>query len=108
MTKQRLPTVTPGEVLLGEFLNPMGISQYRLAKNTKLPQTRIADIVKGRRSITAETALRFARFFGTSPQFWMNLQGEYDLRVAQRKLAKQVEREVEPVEDVVKIRRDLQ
>ena len=76
----------------------MGISQYRLAKNTNLPQTRIGDIVKGRRSITAETALRFARFFGTTPQFWMNLQGEYDLRIAQRKLAKRVEREVEPLE----------
>ena len=98
MSERRLLTIRPGEVLLEEFLKPMGISQYRLAKNTKLPQTRIADIVKGRRSITAETALRFARFFGTSPQFWMNLQGEYDLRVAQRKLAKRVEREVEPVE----------
>lgn len=97
MATKRLPTIKPGEILLQEFLKPMGISQYRLAKNTNLPQTRIADIVKGRRSITAETALRFARFFGTTPQFWMNLQGEYDLRVAQRKLAKRVEREVEPV-----------
>ena len=98
MSERRLPTIKPGEILLQEFLNPMGISQYRLAKNTNLPQTRIGDIVKGRRSITAETALRFARFFGTTPQFWMNLQGEYDLRIAQRKLAKRVEREVEPLE----------
>ena len=87
----------PGEMLLEEFLKPMEISQYRLAKSTKLPQTRIAEIVKGRRSITAETALRFARFFNTSPQFWMNLQSEFELRIARRKLQKKVEREVEPI-----------
>lgn len=97
MARRKLPTITPGEILLEEFLKPMAVSQYRLAKATKLPNTRIADIVKGRRSITAETALRFARFFGTSPQFWMNLQSEYDLRVARRKLQKKVEREVEPI-----------
>jgi len=97
MPTRKLKTVTPGEILLEEFLKPMGVSQYRLAKSTRLPQTRIADIVHGRRSITAETALRFARFFGTTPQFWMNLQSAYDLRVAQRKLQKRVEREVEPV-----------
>ena len=100
MTTKRLPTVTPGEILLQEFLKPMGISQYRLAKNTRLPQTRIADIVKGRRSITAESALRFARFFGTTPEFWLNLQSTYDLRVARRKLQSRVEREVEPVKNI--------
>ena len=97
MNTKRLPTITPGEILLEEFLKPMEISQYRLAKSTKLPQTRIAEIVKGRRSITAETALRFARFFNTSPQFWMNLQSEFELRIARRKLQKKVEREVEPI-----------
>lgn len=97
MSTKKLPTITPGEILLEEFLKPMEISQYRLAKSTKLPQTRIAEIVKGRRSITAETALRFARFFNTSPQFWMNLQTEYELRIAKRKLQKKVEREVEPI-----------
>ena len=97
MSTKKLPTITPGEILLEEFLKPMEISQYRLAKSTKLPQTRIAEIVKGRRSITAETALRFARFFNTSPQFWMNLQSEFELRTAKRKLQKKVEREVEPI-----------
>ena len=97
MSTKKLPTITPGEILLEEFLKPMEISQYRLAKSTKLPQTRIAEIVKGRRSITAETALRFARFFNTSPQFWMNLQSEFELRIAKRKLQKKVEREVEPI-----------
>ena len=100
MSTKRLPTVTPGEILLQEFLKPMGISQYRLAKNTRLPQTRIADIVKGRRSITAETALRFARFFGSTPEFWLNLQSTHDLRVAKRKLKGRVEREVEPVTNI--------
>lgn len=98
MSHGKLPTIPPGEILLEEFLKPMGLSQYRLAKSTRLPQTRIAEIVKGRRAITAETALRLARFFGTTPQFWMNLQSEYDLRTARRKLQKRVEREVEPLE----------
>ena len=97
MSTKKLPTITPGEILLEEFLKPMEISQYRLAKSTKLPQTRIAEIVKGQRSITAETGLRFARFFNTSPQFWMNLQSEFELRIAKRKLQKKVEREVEPI-----------
>jgi addiction module HigA family antidote len=97
MSTKKLPTITPGEILLEEFLKPMEISQYRLAKSTKLPQTRIAEIVKGRRSITAETALRFARFFNTSPQFWMNLQSEFELRTAKKKHQKKVEREVEPI-----------
>jgi addiction module HigA family antidote len=97
MSRRRISTISPGEILLEEFLKPMGISRYRLAKNAKLPQTRIAEIVKGRRSITAETALRFARFFGNSPRFWMNLQSEYELRKAKRKLQKKVNSEVEPI-----------
>ena len=97
MARKKIRPVTPGEILLEEFLKPMGVSQYRLAKNTKLPNTRIAEIVKGRRAITAETALRFAKFFATSPQFWLNLQMHHDLRTAQRKHQKRVDREVEPI-----------
>ena len=93
----RIPTVTPGELLLEDFLAPAGITRYRLAQATKLPNTRIADIVHGRRAITADTAVRFARFFGNSPQFWMNLQADYDLRIALRKLRGRVEREVKPL-----------
>ena len=94
---QRIPIVTPGEMLLEEFLKPMGVSQYRLAKSTKLPITRIADIVHARRSITADTALRLARFFGNSPQFWLNMQADYDLRLARQRLQRRVDREVRPL-----------
>ena len=79
---KKIPPVHPGEVLLEDFLRPLGVSRYRLAKDTGLPQTRIGEIVRGRRAITADTALRFGRFFGTSPEFWMNLQAEHDLRRA--------------------------
>ena len=96
MAKKMKP-VTPGEILLEEFLRPLGISQYRLAKSTKVPNTRIAEIVKGKRAITAETALRFGKFFGTTPQFWLNLQTEYELRNARRKHQAKVDREVEPI-----------
>ena len=95
MASRKLRTVSPGEILLEEFLRPLEISQYRLAKSIKVPNTRIAQIVKGNRTITAETALRLATFFGTTPQFWLNLQMEYDLRVAKKKHLKKVEREVE-------------
>ncbi len=76
---EKLKNIHPGEVLLEEFLNPMEISAYRLAKETFIPQTRISDIVKGRRRITADTALRFSRFFGNSAEFWLGLQNDYDL-----------------------------
>jgi addiction module HigA family antidote len=75
----RLPNIHPGEVLLEEFLQPMGISAYHLAKETFIPQTRISEIVRGKRRITADTALRLARFFGNSPRFWLGLQDDYDL-----------------------------
>jgi len=94
---KRMKPVTPGEILLEEFLKPLGISQYRLAKNTKVPNTRIAEIVKGKRAITAETALRLGKFFGTTPQFWLNLQMEYELRNARREYQAKVDREVEPI-----------
>jgi addiction module HigA family antidote len=84
---KKLPNIHPGEVLLEEFLKPMGISANRLAKETKLPQTRISEIVKGKRRITADTALRVAKFLGTTPQFWLGLQDDYDLEEQQEKLA---------------------
>lgn len=76
---ERLNNIHPGEVLREEFLEPLGISAYRLAKDTFLPQTRISEIMKGNRRITADTALRFAKFFGTSAKFWLGLQDDYDL-----------------------------
>lgn len=83
MTKKSvLPPIHPGEILLEEFLLPMGITQYRLAKEIGVPQRRIGEIVAGRRSITADTALRLAAFFGTDAQSWLNLQSRYDTETA--------------------------
>ncbi len=79
ITNDRLPNIHPGEILKEEFLDPMNISAYRLAKETNIPQTRISEIIHGKRSVTADTAIRFSRFFGTSPEFWLNLQNSYDL-----------------------------
>jgi addiction module HigA family antidote len=76
----RIPEVHPGEILEEEFLKPLGISAYRLAKETKIPATRISQIIKGNRRLTADTALRFAKFFGNSAEFWLGIQMEYDLR----------------------------
>jgi addiction module HigA family antidote len=76
----RIPNVTPGEILLEEFLVPMGISAYRLAKDTGMPATRVSQILKGNRRITADTALRLSRYFGNSADFWLGIQDEYDLR----------------------------
>lgn len=80
MTKAHEP-ITPGEILLTEFLEPLGISQYRLAQATGLPQTRISEIVRGKRSITIETALRLSKALGTDERFWINIQSDYDLEV---------------------------
>jgi len=77
---KKLPNIHPGEILEEEFLKPFKLTAYRLAKETKMPSTRIAEIVKGRRRITADTALRLSKFFGTTPDFWLGLQIEYDLR----------------------------
>ena len=82
MTQKSLPPIHPGEILLEEFLNPMGISQYRLSKKVGLPQRRIGEIVAGKRAITADTALRLAAFFGTDAQSWINLQSRYDTEMA--------------------------
>lgn len=86
ITEERLPNIHPGEVLLKDFLEPMGISAYRLAKETGIPQTRISEIVHGRRRITADTALRLKSFFGTSAEFWLGLQDDYDLEEESRNL----------------------
>jgi addiction module HigA family antidote len=96
MSTRDLPPVHPGEILLEDFLTPMGISRYRLAKSIGVPQRRIDEICAGKRSITADTALRLARFFGTDPQSWMNLQAEYDLEIAAATLSERIERDVKP------------
>ncbi len=89
-----MPPIHPGEVLLEEFLNPMGISQYRLAKDITVPPRRINEIVHGERSITADTALRLGRYFGVSPQFWLNLQTHFDLAQEEDQLGARLESEV--------------
>ncbi|MGZ9165021.1 MAG: HigA family addiction module antitoxin [Anaerolineales bacterium] len=90
----KLPPIHPGEVLLEEFLEPMGISQYRLAKDINVPPRRINEIVLGKRAITPDTALRLSIYFGLSERFWMNLQTRYDLEVEKDKSQKRLEREV--------------
>ena len=93
-TKERLAPVHPGEVLLEEFLKPMGLSQNQLALALRVPARRINEIVHGKRRITADTALRLAHYFQMSPQFWLGLQMDYDLDVAQDELGVRLEREV--------------
>jgi addiction module HigA family antidote len=95
MVKKTLPPIHPGEILLEEFLKPMELSQYRLAKDTSVPPRRINEIVHGKRAITADTALRLGRFFGMSAQFWMNLQARYDLEVESDRLGARLDREVQ-------------
>lgn len=89
---KELRNIHPGEVLFEEFLKPMGISAYRLAKETNIPQTRISEIVKGKRRVTADTALRISKFFGTTPQFWLGLQDDYDLEAQQEIIADELAR----------------
>jgi len=97
MTRKVLPPVHPGEVLLEEFMKPLGISQNQLARDLKVPPRRINEIVHGRRGITIDTALRLARHFGTSAEFWINLQTHYELEVAEdNKLMERVKKEVVP------------
>jgi addiction module HigA family antidote len=92
--EERLPPVHPGEVLLEDFIKPLGLSRYRVAKDIGVPTLRISQIVRGQRSITADTALRLARYFGTSAVVWMRLQARYDLEVAEMQLAERIESEV--------------
>lgn len=95
MTEKRLPPVHPGDVLLEEFLKPLRLSQNKLGRNIGVPPRRINEIVLHKRRVTAETALRLARYFGTTPQFWLGLQSDHDLEVARDALGERLEREVE-------------
>jgi len=88
---ERLKNIHPGEILMEEFLIPLNISAYRLSKETFIPQTRISEILKKKRRITADTALRFAKFFGTTPKFWLGLQDDFDLEEEQIKKKKELE-----------------
>jgi addiction module HigA family antidote len=90
--------VHPGEILREDLMVPLGLSINRLARDLRVPVTRISEIVNGRRSVTADTALRLARYFGNTPQFWLNLQATYDLEVAMRLSVEQIERDVNPRE----------
>jgi addiction module HigA family antidote len=94
VSRKKVPPIHPGEILLEEYLKPLGISQYRLAKEISVPPRRINEIVHGKRSISADTALRLARYFGTSERFWLNLQTHYDLEVEKARLADRLEEEV--------------
>ena len=96
MSKRDFDPIHPGEILLEEFLQPMGISQYRLAKDISVPQRRISEITQGKRSITADTALRLGRYFRMEAQFWLNLQSRYDLLQAEHELDERLDKEVRP------------
>lgn len=96
--QRRLPPVHPGEILREDLLKPLGISLNQLSRDLRVPVTRVSEIANERRGITADTALRLARYFGTTPEMWMNLQAAYDLDVAQRALADRIARDVTPRE----------
>lgn len=96
MNDHQLEPIHPGEILQEEFMEPLDLSAHALAMALRVPATRIGAILRGRRSITPDTALRLARYFDTSPDLWLGLQAEYDLRVAQRELNDEIEREVHP------------
>ncbi|OGO39935.1 MAG: addiction module antidote protein, HigA family [Chloroflexi bacterium RBG_16_57_9] len=100
MPEEKMTPVHPGEILLEDFMKPLGISQYRLAKAMHVYPRKINEIIQGKRSITADTALRLARFFGTSAEVWMNLQAHYDLELAKDALEEIVAREVMPYRDL--------
>lgn len=99
MNRRDLPPVHPGEILLEDFLKPMCITRYRLAKSIGVPQRRVDEICAGKRAITADTALRLARFFTTDAQSWMNLQAEYDLESASITLTDRINQEVKPLKE---------
>ena len=94
MVERKLPPIHPGEILFEEFLKPMGISQYRLAKEINVPARRINEIVHGKRAISPYTALRLSRYFGLSERFWINLQARYDLEVEKDRLSDRLDKEV--------------
>ena len=91
---EKLPLIHPDEILLEDFMKPLGLSSYRVAKDIGVPALRISQIVRGQRSITADTAMRLARYFGTSAGIWLRLQARYDLEIAEAKMAKRINREV--------------
>jgi len=96
MTKNKIPPIHPGEILLEEFLEPLGISQYRLAKNINVPPVRINEIILGKRGVSADTALRLAKFFGMSVKFWTGIQSEFEIAVAKSNLEDRLDQEVKP------------
>ena len=98
MSANKMEPVHPGEILLEEFLKPMGISQNRIALDIRVPARRINEIVLGKRRITTDTALRLAKYFNMSPQFWLGLQLDYDLDMAMDELAEKIEKEVHPLD----------
>lgn len=98
MAIKKIQPIHPGEILFKDFLEPLGISQYRIAKDISVPARRINEIVHGKRSITADTALRLARYFGTSDRFWLNLQMRYDLEMEKDRLKDRLQREVTALE----------
>ena len=98
---RKIKPVHPGEILREEFMVPFGLSMNKMAMDLRVPVTRIADIVNEKRGITADTALRFARYFNNTPSFWMNLQTRYDLEVAEDKIAAKVQRDVQPLPGIL-------
>jgi addiction module HigA family antidote len=97
MKTQKIKPIHPGEVLAEDFLAALGVTQYRLAKETHVAPRRINEIVKGTRAVTADTALRLARYFGTTAAFWVNLQAHYDLEIQTERLGKMLEKEIHPL-----------
>ena len=97
MSEEKMPPVHPGEILLEEFMKPLGITQYRLARAMKVYPRRVNEIVHGQRAITADTALRLARYFGTTPELWMNLQSHFELERARDEFEARILAEVEPL-----------
>jgi addiction module HigA family antidote len=95
-TGKKLPPIHPGEILRDEFLKPLALSVYELANAIKTPRSRVNDIVRGRRAITTDSALRLARYFGTTAEFWINLQTRHDLDIAELDLRKRIEQEIAP------------
>ena len=101
MAEQKIPPIHPGEILMEEFLIPMGLSQNKVALDIRVPARRINEIVHGKRSITPDTALRLAKYFNMSPQFWLGLQMDYDLDVAEDRFAEKIEQEVHEYNEAV-------
>lgn len=101
MQKKKLSPIHPGEVLSEEFLLPLKISQYRLAKDIHVPARRINEIVQGKRAVSADTALRLCKYFGTSAKFWLNLQTQYELDIQEEKISRELESEIKPFKEAV-------